>query len=137
LNLIRGHTYYFNVKTGNQPFFFTEDPAGGPCAKRLCGTPEAVTCGTVCLRVGRELPKTFYYQSSCNEFLGGLVIVHDKRPCAPACPRPCAPACPRPCAPACPRPCAPACPRPCAPACPRPCGQPVYTNTYGSVLSYY
>jgi hypothetical protein len=48
---------------------------------QLPGTPAPARmgCGSIVLDVSDCLPDHFYYQDRYNKYMGGLVIVHDKK----------------------------------------------------------
>ena len=83
LKLTRGYTYYFNVKQkdNKHTFVLTRNPAGkiGCDVKPLRGSFDPVARGCVKYHVTACTPKYFYYQSSNDAFMGGLVIVEDNQ----------------------------------------------------------
>lgn len=86
-----GHTYCFDVKenpeAGKQHFYFTTDVLGGPrgtwapspdyVARKLPGSPDPSALGPVYLKITKDTPRTFYYQSADTPAMGFNVIVHD------------------------------------------------------------
>lgn len=86
LKLTRGYTYYFYVKQKecngkyDNTFVLTHNPAGkvdGIVPVPLAGSFDPVSHGCVKFHVSQCTPKYFYYQSSTNGFIGGLVVVQD------------------------------------------------------------
>lgn len=91
LILRRGKNYRFHVKVDlkthhAQPFYFTKDPAGGmigdTCESghdpvELPGTDKPIANGVIVLKVTKDLPKHFYFQSRQCKFLGGPIFVED------------------------------------------------------------
>ncbi len=89
LKLIRGYTYYFNVKQKEcdgkyeNTFVLTQNPVGkyGCVAPvPLCGSFDPVSHGCVKFHVSECTPKYFYYQMANASFAGGLVVVSEPEP---------------------------------------------------------
>lgn len=90
LHLYRGSTYFFCVEQCNVSdlsdsssddkhfFFLTDSPCGGVGSQAIQSGFAPVSKGCVCFKVDKCTPRYFFYQSSCQAFQGGLVIVHDK-----------------------------------------------------------
>jgi len=80
LHLYRGSTYFFCVdqKDTENTLVLTNSPVGGNGYKLIHGGFDPIAKGCVCVKIDEETPKYFYYQSSSNQFQGGLIIVHDQ-----------------------------------------------------------
>lgn len=80
LHLYRESTYFFCIeqKDSDNTLLLTNSPVGGVGSKIIHGGFEPISKGCVCVKVDSETPRYFYYQSSKNQFQGGLVIVHDE-----------------------------------------------------------
>lgn len=84
LSLQRGKTYEFDIytskdcvtgETEDEPFFFTTNPEGGSETGKLFNVKPTVN-GTLRITIGDETPSKFYYQSTNNKLVGGIVNVH-------------------------------------------------------------
>jgi hypothetical protein len=71
-------------------FFFTIDPIGGPMGQEptddpdysppvLPGTSDPIMTGNITLTITDETPRQFYYQSTTDTCMGGLIVVHRAR----------------------------------------------------------
>jgi hypothetical protein len=98
INLARGRRYAFKFVQTNKtkPFehllFFTQDPTGGKQGGKTAGdvdptnynptafpgTPAPYGAGTKSFTVTDDFPKIMYYQDKNNQFLGGIILVHDR-----------------------------------------------------------
>jgi len=82
LHLYRDSTYFFCLQQetagDSHSFILTNSPAGGANARIVPGSFESLTKGVVAFKVDKLTPRYFYYQDAKNQFVGGLVIVHDK-----------------------------------------------------------
>lgn len=82
LKLKRGFVYYFNVKQkcDDYSFVLTKNPVGKigcVAAEPLCDSFDPITHGCAKYHVTSKTPKYFYYQSSNDAFMGGLILVED------------------------------------------------------------
>lgn len=85
LHLYRGNTYFFCVEQGNTggvrqySLILSDSPAGGPGSHLIHNSfaPLAHGCGT--FKIDAKTPRYFYYQTNTQAFMGGLVIVHDRK----------------------------------------------------------
>ena len=89
LRLKRGRTYKFQIMVdlkvdSEQPFYLTEDPAGGMkgdmCEANhdpveILGTSKPVKQGVYLVKITDKFPKHSYYQSRASKFLGGRIVV--------------------------------------------------------------
>lgn len=83
LVLQRGRTYEFDIFTGRdcvtreleqEPFFFTTNPVGGNSDGNIFGVTPTVN-GVLRITVDESVPKQFFYQSTNNKFVGGIVEI--------------------------------------------------------------
>jgi len=84
IDLKRGETYEFDIYTSKdcitdkdhvQPFFFTTDPVGGADVGRIFDTTP-VRNGTLRITITNNIPSQFYYQSTRDKYVGGLVFIN-------------------------------------------------------------
>jgi hypothetical protein len=80
LHLYRGLTYFFCIeqKESDNTLVLTNSPVGGAGSKIIHGGFDPISRGCACVKVDAETPRYFYYQSSKNQFQGGLIIVHNQ-----------------------------------------------------------
>ena len=85
LHLYRGNTYFFCVEqhTGNTgtdySLILTDSPVGGTGANIIPGGFPPLMNGCATLKVDHHTPRYFFYQTDTQQFMGGLVIVHDSK----------------------------------------------------------
>lgn len=81
--LIRGYTYNFNITDPRNSFYFTTDPLGGSRINPIIIPQNATVGNTISLYVSQLLPSAFFYQSTNDTAMGGIVIIQDPEYCEP------------------------------------------------------
>jgi len=83
LHIYRGCSYVFCINQDNHDpkysLVLTNSPLGGINSKIIPNGFAPVSKGCVCFKVDSLTPRYLYYQDSANEFMGGLIIVHDRK----------------------------------------------------------
>jgi hypothetical protein len=76
LNLLRGHTYTFDVSSPGHPFFIKTAQVTGSGSTFDAGVSNAgVTAGTVTFAVPASAPATLFYQCSVHSAMTGTLAI--------------------------------------------------------------
>jgi hypothetical protein len=73
--LTLGKKYQFNVMTCGEPFFFTLDPKGGNGNVDNVSQIQPSDYFKTTITASKNLPKTFYYQTTNVPDMGGTIII--------------------------------------------------------------
>lgn len=77
ISLVRGYTYIFNITDPKHSFYFTSDPLGGSRIKPIILPNDAYSGNTISLYVSKVLPTAFFYQSTSDTAMGGIVVIEE------------------------------------------------------------